>query len=52
MTTLLIATRNLHKVAEIQAILGANFRCLTLKEFPGAPPVIEDCDARASMIRS
>ena len=47
MTTLLIATRNLHKVAEIQAILGANFRCLTLKEFPGAPPVIEDAETFA-----
>jgi XTP/dITP diphosphohydrolase len=42
MTTLLIATRNAHKVGEISAILGADFRCLTLKEFPGAPPVIED----------
>ena len=44
MTTLLIATRNAHKVGEIQAILGAQFRCLTLKEFPDAPPVIEDAD--------
>ena len=44
MTTLLIATRNAHKVGEIQAILGANFRCLTLKEFPDAPPVAEDAE--------
>ena len=44
MTTLLIATRNAHKVGEIQAILGADFRCLTLQEFPAAPPVIEDAD--------
>ena len=44
MTTLLIATRNAHKVAEIQAILGERFRCLTLNEFPGAPKVIEDAD--------
>ncbi len=42
MTTLLIATRNLHKVAEIRALLGENFRCLTLKDFPAAPEVIED----------
>lgn len=42
MQTLLIATRNTHKVGEIHAILGAEFRCLTLKEFPDAPPVIED----------
>ena len=47
MTTLLIATRNAHKVGEIQAILGADFRCLTLKEFPTAPPVIEDADTFA-----
>lgn len=42
MTTLLIATRNAHKVGEIQAILGAGFRCLTLKDFPDAPAVVED----------
>jgi XTP/dITP diphosphohydrolase len=47
MTTLLIATRNAHKVGEIQAILGAQFYCLTLKEFPGAPPVVEDADTFA-----
>ena len=47
MTTLLIATRNAHKVGEIQAILGADFRCLTLKEFSDAPPVIEDADTFA-----
>jgi XTP/dITP diphosphohydrolase len=39
---LLIATRNAHKVAEIQAILGGGFRCLTLNAFPGAPTVVED----------
>jgi XTP/dITP diphosphohydrolase len=42
MTTLLIATRNAHKAGEIQAILGKNVRCLTLKEFPDAPAVVED----------
>ena len=44
MTTLIIATRNAHKVGEIQGILGAEFRCLTLREFPDAPAVIEDAD--------
>jgi XTP/dITP diphosphohydrolase len=44
MQTLLIATRNAHKVGEIQAILGGNFRCLTLKDFPGAPAVVEDAE--------
>ena len=47
MTTLLIATRNAHKVGEIQAILGADFRSRTLKEFPDAPPVVEDADTFA-----
>jgi XTP/dITP diphosphohydrolase len=42
MTTLLIATRNAHKVREIQAILGAQFQFLTLNDFPNAPKVIED----------
>jgi XTP/dITP diphosphohydrolase len=38
----LIATRNAHKVQEIQAILGGPFRFLALSHFPGAPAVIED----------
>lgn len=42
MTTLLIATRNEHKVSEIRAILGEKFLYLTLKDFPDAPSVIED----------
>jgi len=42
MTTLLIATRNAHKVGEIQAILGPAFRFLTLNDFPAAPAVVED----------
>ena len=42
MNTLVLATRNAHKVGEIQAILGDGFRCLTLNEFPGAPEVVED----------
>ena len=42
MTTLLIATRNRHKTDEIRAILGAEVQCLTLNDFPGAPPLVED----------
>lgn len=42
MTTLLIATRNAHKVGEIRAILGAGLRYLTLKDFPAAPEVVEN----------
>lgn len=42
MTRLLIATRNAHKVAEIQAILGTAFHAQTLNEYPGAPAVVED----------
>ncbi|MEW6306364.1 MAG: non-canonical purine NTP pyrophosphatase [Verrucomicrobiota bacterium] len=42
MTTLLIATRNRHKVQEIQTILGNGFQCQTLDDFPGAPAVEED----------
>ena len=41
-TTLLIATRNAHKVGEIRAILSDRFQYLTLRDFPGAPPVVED----------
>ena len=44
MTTLLIATRNAHKVGEIRAILGAQFQFLTLNDFPAAPKVVEDAD--------
>ena len=47
MTTLLIATRNAHKVDEIRAILGGQFQFLTLNNFPGAPKVIEDADTFA-----
>ena len=45
--TLLIATRNAHKVGEIRAILGESFRFLTLNDFPDAPKVIEDADTFA-----
>lgn len=47
MTTVLIATRNAHKVGEIQAILGDKFRCLTLNDFPAAPKVVEDASTFA-----
>ena len=42
MTTLILATRNPHKVQEFKTILGGAFRLLSLKEFPEAPAVVED----------
>ncbi len=42
MTTLILATRNKHKTEEIQQILGTGFRCMSLNEFPDAPPVEEN----------
>lgn len=51
MTTLLIATRNAHKVQEFGQILGGDFRCLTLDDFPGAPAAIEDADTFAGNAR-
>jgi len=42
MVTLLIATRNAHKVGEIRAILGDEFHYLTLNDVPNAPEVVED----------
>jgi XTP/dITP diphosphohydrolase len=47
LVTLLIATRNAHKVGEICAILGDGFRLRTLDHFPGAPQVIEDANTFA-----
>ncbi len=47
MTTLLIATRNLHKVGEIRALLGPGFQTLTLDDFPDAPKVVEDAETFA-----
>jgi XTP/dITP diphosphohydrolase len=47
MTTLLIATRNAHKVGEIRAILGSQFQFLTLNDFTAAPKVIEDAETFA-----
>ena len=42
MTSLIIATKNVHKLEEIRLILGNKFRYLSLKEFPDAPAVKED----------
>ena len=47
MTTLLIATRNAHKVGEIRAILGGQFHYLTLNDYPSAPSVVEDASTFA-----
>jgi XTP/dITP diphosphohydrolase len=47
MTTILIATRNKHKVEEIRAILGTQYQYLTLNDFPDAPKVVEDADTFA-----
>jgi len=45
--TLLLATRNAHKVEEIRAILGFNFNCLSLDDFIGVPRVAEDANSFA-----
>jgi XTP/dITP diphosphohydrolase len=42
MRTLVIATRNQHKVGEIQAVLGTESRYLTLRELSDAPEIVED----------
>ena len=47
MITVVIATRNAHKVEEIRAILGNGFDFQTLRDFPNAPPVIEDANTFA-----
>ena len=41
-TTIVIATRNAHKVGEIRAILGGASQFLTLNDFPDPPKVVED----------
>jgi XTP/dITP diphosphohydrolase len=40
--TLVIATRNDHKVEEIREVLGDRFRFQTLRDYPNAPNVPED----------
>lgn len=47
MITLIIATRNNHKVEEIRGILSVGYDFLTLRDFPEAPPVVEDADTFA-----
>ncbi len=45
MATILIATRNRHKIAEIRQILPADIPCLSQADFPGAPSITEDADS-------
>jgi XTP/dITP diphosphohydrolase len=45
--TIVIATRNAHKVGEIRAILGGGLQLLSLNDFPDAPKVVEDADTFA-----
>ena len=47
MTTILVATRNAHKTAEIRQILGGDFKIRDLGEFPAAPAVVEDAETFA-----
>ncbi len=41
-TLIVIASANAHKAEEIQALLGPEFECRTLGNFPGAPVPEED----------
>ena len=41
-TDIIIASANVHKAEEIQALLGPEFLCRTLQDFPDAPEVEED----------
>jgi XTP/dITP diphosphohydrolase len=47
MTTLVLATRNRHKLEEIQAVLGPGIDYRTLADYEGAPAVQEDADSFA-----
>ena len=46
-TQVLIASNNHHKADEIQTLLGSDYQCLTLSNFPDAPLVIEDANTFA-----
>jgi XTP/dITP diphosphohydrolase len=48
MISLVVATRNAHKVAEIQSILGNGFACVPMSSFPDAPKLVEDGDTFAA----
>ena len=41
-TDIIIASANIYKAEEIQALLGPEFLCRTLQDFPDAPEVEED----------
>ena len=41
-TRMVIASGNTHKAEEIQALLGDDFECRALKDYPDAPEVEED----------
>ncbi len=45
--TVVLATRNAHKVLEIRALLGQASSCLTLNDFSEAPDVVEDAGSFA-----
>lgn len=47
MTTLVLASRNAHKLAEIRAILSGPFQFLCLNDFKDVPSVAEDQDTFA-----
>jgi XTP/dITP diphosphohydrolase len=47
MTTLIIATRNAHKVDEIRGIIGSAFQILTLRDVANTPVVVEDANTFA-----
>ena len=43
----LIASNNPQKADEIQKLLGSDYLCLSLRDFPYAPPVVEDANTFA-----
>jgi XTP/dITP diphosphohydrolase len=50
-TEILVATRNRHKVGEINVILGPGFRCKSLADYGDAPEVVEDARTFAGNAR-
>src|ERR1041385_5374995 len=48
MLTIVLSTRNEHKLREIQAILGDKFDYVSLKDFPDAPVIKEDAGTFAA----